>query len=378
MVSTIEQLRFHNLAQFIGINGIKVYQNTLSKVVRDRCRYSPSCSNYGIEAINQWGLIEGIKLTRSRIARCHRPNGGYDPVPLKQGSSYFAVSKKNKTKKTTRQQLNNANFESIKKRELIDNFIDYDHRFRLILSYPNNREFVSLEDFRSKIIELNEYVFEIPNYTLLYRISNIEIGVIDNYYLIRFAGTMSDLYLEGRVDQIISYIIEQLSGFLLAARAKEFEALYFQVDGQTYIKPKPEQKAVPKDYSKEKDFWKYTADDLVWDLYWGNFVFDLLNGVSETSGLVPGLLELSSDNISDNLLETNSVEINGSGDGCDGCDGCGSGSSSGSGEGCDGCGSGGSSGSGEGCDGCDGCGSTSTGSGCDGGDGGGCDGCGSL
>ena len=365
MVSTIKQLRSYNLAQFIGINSIKIYQNTLSQIVRDRCRYFPSCSNYGIEAIKEWGLVEGIKLTRSRISRCHRPNGGHDPVPLKKGFSHFATSKQKKAENITQKRLNNTNFESIKKREPLDNINDYDHHFRLILSYPCNREFVSMDDFRAKIIELNKYVFEIPNYALLYRISNIEIGIIDNYYLIKFAGTINALYLEGSVDQIISYIIEQISGFLLAARATEFETLYFQVDGQTYIEPKPEQKAVPKDYSKEKDFWKYTSNDIIWDVYWGNFVFDLLNGVTEISGLVPRLLEVSENNISNNLLEIDSVDADGSGDGCrssgDGRDGCGSSGSRSSGDGCDGCGSSGSSGSSgggcDGCDGCDGCGS---------------------
>ena len=43
MVSTIEQLRAYNLAQFIGISAIKIYQNTISQVTRERYRYSPSC-----------------------------------------------------------------------------------------------------------------------------------------------------------------------------------------------------------------------------------------------------------------------------------------------------------------------------------------------
>ena len=345
MISTVEQLRDRNLAQFIGIETIKIYQNTFSKVTPDRCRYKPSCSQYGIEAISQrsasrcaeWGLIEGIKLTRKRISRCHRPNGGYDPVPLKNQN--FAAIKKS-LGKTTQQQLDNTNFETIKKRDLTDNFIDYDHHFRLILSYPCNREFISMEDFRAKIIELNQYVFEVPDYALLYRISNIEIGTVNDYYLLRFAGTMSSEYLEGSVYEAIAYIIEQLAGFLLAARIKEFEPLYFQVDGQVLLAPKREQKAIPADYQPEKagDFWDYTSDTGIWDVYWGNFVFDLLSGVSEISGLVPELLESAINdfptdvpdvegtdkegcNDSGNDLGGDDSDFGVDGDGCDG-DGC--------------------------------------------------------
>ncbi len=63
MVSTIEALRNHGLVAAFGISSIKLYQNTLSKIAPSRCRYTPSCSQYGIEAIEEWGLIEGIKRT---------------------------------------------------------------------------------------------------------------------------------------------------------------------------------------------------------------------------------------------------------------------------------------------------------------------------
>ena len=49
------------------------------------CRFTPTCSEYMIEAIEKFGTIKGIKLGLKRIARCH-PYGkfGYDPVPNKE------------------------------------------------------------------------------------------------------------------------------------------------------------------------------------------------------------------------------------------------------------------------------------------------------
>ena len=49
------------------------------------CRFTPSCSEYMIQAIEHYGVIKGIKLGLKRIKKC-RPYGlcGYDPVPLKE------------------------------------------------------------------------------------------------------------------------------------------------------------------------------------------------------------------------------------------------------------------------------------------------------
>lgn len=50
------------------------------------CRFTPTCSNYMIDAINEFGVFKGIKLGIKRILRC-RPHGdfGYDPVRKKEG-----------------------------------------------------------------------------------------------------------------------------------------------------------------------------------------------------------------------------------------------------------------------------------------------------
>ena len=61
---------------------IRVYQVTLSPFIGRQCRYVPTCSNYGIEAIKKYGAIKGGWLTVKRILSCNPWGGsGYDPVP---------------------------------------------------------------------------------------------------------------------------------------------------------------------------------------------------------------------------------------------------------------------------------------------------------
>ncbi len=61
---------------------IRLWQWTFSRVLPPTCRFYPSCSQYGYEAISRYGVLRGGWLTVKRIARCHPFNpGGYDPVP---------------------------------------------------------------------------------------------------------------------------------------------------------------------------------------------------------------------------------------------------------------------------------------------------------
>ena len=66
----------------MAVLGIRVYRTTLSPFSMSSCRFEPSCSHYGEEAVQKHGLIKGAWLTVKRLARC-RPFGGrgYDPVP---------------------------------------------------------------------------------------------------------------------------------------------------------------------------------------------------------------------------------------------------------------------------------------------------------
>lgn len=61
---------------------VRIYQYTLSPFIGRSCRYTPTCSNYSIEALRKHGVIKGSWLSAKRIASCNPWGGsGYDPVP---------------------------------------------------------------------------------------------------------------------------------------------------------------------------------------------------------------------------------------------------------------------------------------------------------
>ena len=63
---------------------IKLYQK-IPLPIHNYCKYIPSCSEYGITAINTYGCFKGSYLTIKRIIRCNPlAKGGYDPVPMKE------------------------------------------------------------------------------------------------------------------------------------------------------------------------------------------------------------------------------------------------------------------------------------------------------
>ena len=61
---------------------IKLYQILLSPLIGPSCRFTPTCSNYAIEAINRHGPFKGFWLAIKRISKCHPwGDSGHDPVP---------------------------------------------------------------------------------------------------------------------------------------------------------------------------------------------------------------------------------------------------------------------------------------------------------
>ncbi|MBI3500885.1 MAG: membrane protein insertion efficiency factor YidD [Bacteroidetes bacterium] len=74
----------NKIAGIILVTFIKVYKMTLSPFIGNSCRYQPTCSHYGIEAIQKHGAMKGSWLTMKRVCSCHPWGGhGYDPVPEK-------------------------------------------------------------------------------------------------------------------------------------------------------------------------------------------------------------------------------------------------------------------------------------------------------
>ena len=61
---------------------IKIYQWVISPLLGPKCRFTPTCSQYGLESFQKYGAIKGLWLTARRVAKCHPWGGsGYDPVP---------------------------------------------------------------------------------------------------------------------------------------------------------------------------------------------------------------------------------------------------------------------------------------------------------
>ena len=67
---------------FLFLLLIRGYQYLISPMTGAACRYSPTCSEYGAQAIRKYGPFKGGWLTLKRIGRCHPWGGhGHDPVP---------------------------------------------------------------------------------------------------------------------------------------------------------------------------------------------------------------------------------------------------------------------------------------------------------
>ena len=68
--------------KWLLIKFFRLYQLLISPMLPNACRYSPTCSQYAIEAVKKYGAFKGGWLAIKRILSCHPWGGhGYDPVP---------------------------------------------------------------------------------------------------------------------------------------------------------------------------------------------------------------------------------------------------------------------------------------------------------
>lgn len=76
-------VKLTNIPRFILLGLIRIYQATFSRALpADTCRFYPSCSHYGYQAIYKYGVIKGGLMAAWRVLRCNPFNsGGFDPVP---------------------------------------------------------------------------------------------------------------------------------------------------------------------------------------------------------------------------------------------------------------------------------------------------------
>lgn len=74
--------RLHQIAITIATLPIHFYRLCISPMFPASCRFTPTCSQYAIQALKKHGIIKGSILTIKRISRCNPWGGsGYDPVP---------------------------------------------------------------------------------------------------------------------------------------------------------------------------------------------------------------------------------------------------------------------------------------------------------
>lgn len=61
---------------------VRGYQVAISPLLPPACRFTPSCSQYAVEALSRYGALKGCVLAARRLLRCHPfRRGGFDPVP---------------------------------------------------------------------------------------------------------------------------------------------------------------------------------------------------------------------------------------------------------------------------------------------------------
>ena len=82
--------------KWLLVGFIKAWRKFISPMYGDVCKYYPSCSAYGLEAVQTHGALRGSVLTTWRIVRCNPfSNGGYDPVPGTEAAYQWEIEQRN-------------------------------------------------------------------------------------------------------------------------------------------------------------------------------------------------------------------------------------------------------------------------------------------
>ena len=77
------------MLKYPALKLLRAYQLLISPMLGQNCRFSPSCSNYAMQAIERFGFFKGSWLTARRLLRCHPFHpGGHDPIPDKHCSQH--------------------------------------------------------------------------------------------------------------------------------------------------------------------------------------------------------------------------------------------------------------------------------------------------
>ena len=70
------------ILEFIILMPVYFYRFSISPLIPPRCRFTPTCSQYTIEAVKKHGILKGGLLSLKRLSVCHPWGGsGFDPVP---------------------------------------------------------------------------------------------------------------------------------------------------------------------------------------------------------------------------------------------------------------------------------------------------------
>jgi hypothetical protein len=71
----------------LALAALRFYKSAVSPMLPAACRYTPTCSEYAMEAVERYGVARGGWLAAKRLASCHPwSHGGYDPVPERRAS----------------------------------------------------------------------------------------------------------------------------------------------------------------------------------------------------------------------------------------------------------------------------------------------------